>query len=73
MNCSGNYNPAGGRLITRDTLADIKPSFELASNIVPPPSHEPTFADHKKDVELRSVSEEVPVHLHALECVEQTK
>jgi hypothetical protein len=49
MNCSGNYNPAGGgRLITRDTLADIKPSFDLASNIVPPPPQKPTFADQRK-------------------------
>jgi hypothetical protein len=38
-------------LIARDTLADIKPSFENDPNIVPPPPHEPTFADCMKSVE----------------------
>ena len=41
----------GACLITRDTLADIKPSFELDTNIVPPPPHEPTFANCLKSVE----------------------
>jgi hypothetical protein len=38
-------------LIARDTLADIKPSFENDTNIVPPPPHEPTFPNRKKAVE----------------------
>jgi hypothetical protein len=39
------------RLVQRDTLADIKPSFEDDADFVPPPPREPTFSNSEKVVE----------------------
>jgi hypothetical protein len=37
--------------VDRDTLVDINPSFELDTNIVPTPPHEPTFCNCAEAVE----------------------
>jgi len=37
--------------VSRDTLADIKPSFKDDTNIVPTPPREPAFSDCEKVVE----------------------
>ena len=42
---------ASACLINRDTLADIKPSFENDTNIVLPPPREPTSSNSEKVVE----------------------
>jgi hypothetical protein len=42
---------ASACLVSRDTLADIKPSFKDDTNIVPTPPREPAFSDCEKVVE----------------------
>jgi hypothetical protein len=42
---------ASARLVNRDTLADIKPSFENDTNIVPMPPEEAAFSNCEKVVE----------------------
>jgi hypothetical protein len=42
---------ASSCFLNRATLADINPTFELDTNIVPPSPHEPTFSDCKEPVE----------------------
>ena len=42
---------ASTRLVNSDTLADIKPSFENNTDIVPMPPEEAAFSDCEKVVE----------------------
>jgi hypothetical protein len=42
---------ASACLVSRDALADIKPSFKDDTNIVPTPPREPAFSDCEKVVE----------------------
>jgi hypothetical protein len=49
------YSEIGARdvslIFDRDTLGDVKPSFEGDTDIVTPPPHKPTFCNCKKAVE----------------------
>jgi hypothetical protein len=42
---------ASARLVNRDTLADIKPSFENDTDVVPMPPEEAAFSNCEKVVE----------------------